>query len=191
MTNALALEDALRDLPQLPTERLLLRRMRLDDAADMFAYASDPQVTSTVTWDTHLSIDDSLAFLRQVIAGYERGDQASWGIEHRADRKFIGTIGFATPRQGGYVAEVGYALARPYWGQGLMTEALRAVVDFGFRYMELRRIEAVCRVDNIGSYRVMEKAGMQFEGILREARYSKGRMETVRLYAILRSDYGR
>jgi ribosomal-protein-alanine N-acetyltransferase len=191
MPHNLALEDAVRDLPQLTTERLLLRRMRLDDAADMFAYACDPQVTRTLSWDTHLSIDDSLAFLRQVVAGYERGEQSSWGIEHRADRRFIGTIGLMTPQQGGYVSEVGYALARPYWGQGLMTEALRAVIDFGFRHMELRRIEAICRVDNIGSYRVMEKAGMQFEGILRDARYSKGRMDTVRLYAILRSDYGR
>jgi ribosomal-protein-alanine N-acetyltransferase len=191
MTNALALEDALRDLPQLPTERLLLRRMRLDDAADMFDYASDAEVTKTLTWDTHLSIDDSLAFLRQMIAGYERGEQASWGIEHKADRKFIGTIGFARPREGGYVAEVGYALSRRYWGQGLMTEALRAVIDFGFRHMELRRIDCVCRVDNIGSYRVMEKSGMQFEGALREAKYSKGRLETVRLYAILRSEHGR
>lgn len=189
MSNALALENALQDLPQLETSRLLLRRMRLDDAEDLFAYASDPAVTRTMTWDTHLSIDDSRAFLAGVVEGYERGDHAGWGIEHRDSGKFIGTIGFIEIRQGGYVGEVGYVLNRHYWGQGLMTEALKAVIDFGFRHMELRRIEAAARVTNVGSYRVMEKAGMQFEGIMRDARYNKGRMETVRLYAIIRSDY--
>ncbi|HLT21784.1 MAG TPA: GNAT family protein, partial [Thermomicrobiales bacterium] len=64
-----------------------------------------------------------------------------------------------------------------------------AVIDFGFRHMGLCRIEAVCRLDNVGSYRVMEKCGLQFEGIMRDAYYAKGRLETVRLYAIVRRDY--
>ncbi len=191
MTNELALREALADLPELDTDRLLLRRMRMDDASDMFAYGSDPEVSRTVSFNTHLSIDDSRAFLSTVIDGYARGDRASWGIVHRGDRRFIGTIGFASIREGGYVGEVGYALNRHYWRQGLMTEALRAVIDFGFRHMELRRIEAVCRTDNIGSYRVMEKAGMRLEGVLRDAKYVKGRLETIRLYSILRSEFGR
>jgi ribosomal-protein-alanine N-acetyltransferase len=189
MANDLALAQALKDLPQLETPRLLLRRMRLDDAEDMFAYASDPEVTKTLTFETHLSTDDSLTFLRTVVEGYARGDTAQWGIEHREPGRFIGTIGFNEIHQGGYVGAVGYALNRAFWGQGLMTEALKAVIDFGFRHMGLRRIEAVCRVDNIGSYRVMEKAGMQFEGIMRDGLYAKGRLESVRLYAILRRDY--
>lgn len=189
MSNDLALGQALRDLPQLETPRLLLRRMRLDDDADMFAYASDPEVTKTLTFETHLSIDDSRGFLQSVADGYARGDTAAWGIEHRDSRRFIGTIGFGQIHQGGYVGTVGYALNRHFWGQGLMTEALTAVIDFGFRHMGLCRIEAVCRLDNVGSYRVMEKGGMQFEGIMRDAYYAKGRLETVRLYAIVRRDY--
>jgi len=191
MTNTITLNGALTDLPQIPTHRLLLRRLRLDDAADLFAYASDPAVTATVTFDTHLSIDDSLAFIRHVVEEYGRGERAAWGIEHRAEKRLIGTIGFTTIRAGGYVGVAGYALARPYWRQGLMTEALGAVVDYGFRHMGLRRIEATCGVDNIGSYRVMEKVGMQLDGILRDAHYVKGRLITVRLHSILRRDYER
>lgn len=187
----LTLAEALHDLPQLPTERMLLRRLTMDDSGDVFAYASDPGVTATLTWDTHLSIDDTIAFLNQVLQSYEGGLGAVWGIQYQGTHAVIGTISFNNLHQGGYVGEVGYALARPYWGQGLMTEALYAVLDYGFRHMGLRRIEATCRVDNVGSYRVMEKCGMQLDGILRDARYVKGRLETIRLYSILRRDYER
>ena len=189
MTNSSTLNDALRDLPQIETERLLLRRIRLDDAPDLFAYASDAAVTATLTWDTHLAIDASLDYIERVVASYDASAGAIWGIEHLEHQRMIGTIGFNAIRESGYVGEVGYALARPYWGQGLMTEALRHVLDFGFRHMGLRRIEATCRVDNIGSYRVLEKSGMQLEGVLRDARYVKGRLETIRLYSILRREY--
>lgn len=191
MTNTITLAEALHDLPQIQTPRLLLRRLRLDDAEDMFVYASDPAVTATVTFETHLSIDDSLEFISQTLDGYERGERATWGIEHRQDQHLVGTVGYPTIRAGGYIGEAGYVLSRPYWRQGLMTEALGAVLDFGFRHMALRRIEATCRIDNIGSYRVMEKCGMQLDGILRDADYVKGRLISVRLYSILRRDYER
>ena len=68
------------DLPELETERLLLRRMRRDDAQAMFAYASDPEVTRYVLFDTHRSLEDSEAFLRFAVEGYERGDFGGWGV---------------------------------------------------------------------------------------------------------------
>ena len=69
------------NLPELETERLLLRKMRLDDAEAMFAYASDPEVTRYVLWDTHRSVEDSEEFLRHATEGYERGDYGGWGVE--------------------------------------------------------------------------------------------------------------
>ena len=191
MTNALTLNDALADLPQLVTERLLLRKVLPDDSEAVFAYASDPGVTSTLSWDTHLSIDDSQAFISGVLEAYDRGNGATWAIVHLADKMMIGTIGFSPAREGQYVAEVGYVLARSHWRRGLMTEALSAALNFGFRHMGLRRIEAICRADNVASYRVMEKCGMSLDGILRDARYIKGQLMTIRLYSIVRSDYDR
>ncbi|MEZ4521843.1 MAG: GNAT family N-acetyltransferase [Thermomicrobiales bacterium] len=191
MSNTGTVREALHDLPQIPTERLLLRRLRLDDAEDLFAYASDPKVTATLVWETHLSIDDSVAFLQQVIASYAEDAGAVWGIEDNESGRIIGTISFNTIRGEGYIGDVGYALARPYWGRGLMTEALAAVLDYGFRHMGLHRIEATCRDTNVGSYRVMEKCGMLHEGTLRDGRYVKGRLETFRIYASLRREFGR
>ena len=86
-------------------------------------------------------------------------------------------------------AEIGYALARKYWGQGLMTEAVRAMLDYGFNLLRLNRIEARCDVENIASWRVMEKAGMKFEGVLRQNIFLHGRPRDARMYGILREEW--
>jgi ribosomal-protein-alanine N-acetyltransferase len=177
------------NLPELWTERLKLRRMTLDDAAAMFAYASDPEVARHTSWQPHRSIDDSRAQLARVVARYERGAVAGWGVEQLADGRFIGTAGYMRWDVDHRCAEVGYALSRRYWGQGLVTEALRAIVAFGFERMQLNRIEAHCAAENIGSYRVMEKVGMQYEGTLRQRYLKEGEFVDVRLYGILRRAY--
>jgi ribosomal-protein-alanine N-acetyltransferase len=178
------------DLPVLETERLLLRKMRLDDAEAMFAYASDPEVTRYVLWDTHRSIEDSEDFLRLATEGYERGDFGGWGVVLKDSGAFIGTCGM----DAGYApeharAELGYVLSREYWGRGLMSEAVRAVIRFGFERLELNRLEARCIAENVASARVMEKAGMSYEGTLREREFIKGAYRDMKLYSILRREY--
>jgi ribosomal-protein-alanine N-acetyltransferase len=178
------------DLPELETERLLLRKMRLDDADAMFAYASDPEVTRYVLWDTHRSIKDSESFLRFATEGYERGDFGGWGIVLKDSGAFVGTCGI----EAGYApeharGELGYVLSREQWGKGLMPEAARAVIRFGFRRMGLNRVEARCIADNTASARVMEKVGMTYEGTLREREFIKGAYRDMRLYSILRREY--
>ena len=179
------------DLPELETERLLLRKMRLDDAEAMFAYASDPEVTRYVLWDTHRSIDDTEEFLRFATEGYERGDFGGWGVVLKDSGVFVGTCGL----DAGYApeharAELGYVLSREHWGRGLMPEAARAVIRFGFVRMTLNRIEARCIAENAASARVMEKAGMTYEGTLREREFIKGAYRDMKVYSILRSEYG-
>ena len=185
-------ERVFADLPELETERLILRSMRLDDAEAMHAYASDPEVTRYVLWDTHRSIEDSESFLRLVTEGYARGDFGGWGIVLREDGAFVGTCGL----DAGYApeharAELGYVLSREHWGKGLMTEAVRAVIAFGFEQLSLNRIEARCIAENTASVRVMEKAGMTYEGTLREREFIKGAYRDIKLYSILRREYRR
>ena len=86
-------------------------------------------------------------------------------------------------------AEVGYSLAREYWNQGFMTEALRAVLDLAFRKLNLHRVEAQHETDNPASGRVMLKAGMRHEGTMRGRLFNKGRFVDVDVYAILREDW--
>jgi [ribosomal protein S5]-alanine N-acetyltransferase len=180
------------DLPELETGRLLLRRMRLDDAEAMFAYASDPEVTRYVLWDTHRSIEDSKAFLRSATEGYERGDFGGWGVVLKDSGAFVGTCGVDVNYAPEHTrAELGYVLSRDHWGRGLMTEAVRAVIRFSFRRMELNRIQARCIAENTASARVMEKAGMTYEGTLRESEFIKGAYRNMKLYSILRREFRR
>ena len=177
------------DLPILETERLLLRKIRASDARDFYEYASDAEVSKHSTWSAHQSLADTRLFISSILNHYEAQHVAPWGIEHKADRKLIGTCGFASWITYHHRAEIGYALARSYWSQGHMTEAVRAVLRYGFDEMQLNRIEARCKLENIGSARVLEKVGMTCEGILRQHMFIKGHYHDLKLYAILRVNF--
>ncbi|MBI3997987.1 MAG: GNAT family N-acetyltransferase [Armatimonadetes bacterium] len=185
----LNVEDVFGDLPSLETPRLVLRRLTRDDAEDIFAYGSDPEVTRYTGWQTHRTIEDSRVFLNGVLALYESKQVAPWGIAHKTDRKLIGTCGFVYWLPQHARAEIGYGIARPYWRQGYTTEAIRAIIAFGFQSMQLNRIEARCEPENTGSWRVMEKVGMTFEGVLRQHNYAKGTYRDTKMYSILRQEW--
>jgi [ribosomal protein S5]-alanine N-acetyltransferase len=176
------------DLPELETERLLLRKMRLDDAEAMFAYASDPEVTRYVLFETHRSLEDSKSFLRLAVEGYEKGDFGGWGVVLKDSGVFVGTCGMEVDPEHAR-AELGYVLAREHWGRGLVPEAVRAVIRFGFRRLGLNRLGARCMAENTASARVMEKAGMTYEGTLRELEFIKGAYRDMKFYSILRREF--
>jgi ribosomal-protein-alanine N-acetyltransferase len=182
-------ETGFDDLPTLETGRLLLRKVTLDDAADIFEYASDPEVPKYMPWEPHRSIEDTLDYLAHVMERYRQRQAGPWGIVHKGDAKLIGTCAYGSWHQEHNRAEIGYVLSRRYWGQGYTTEAVRAIVGFGFQVMGLNRIEARCEVPNIASARVMEKVGMQFEGVLRQHVFAKGRYRDMKIYSILRSEW--
>ena len=177
------------EFPALETKRLLLRKITLDDAPAVFAYASDPQVPVYMPWSPHQSIAETYEYLAHVIDRYQQGWPGPWGIQHKADAKLIGTCAYGSWEREHRRAEIGYVLHRGYWGQGYMTEAVRAILDFGFRRMGLNRIEARCEAPNIGSARVMEKIGMSYEGLLREQVYEKNRFRDMKIYSILRREW--
>ena len=183
------IEDIFGNLPQLETKRLILRKMTLDDAQDLFEYASDPEETKYTLWDYHKSIEDSIDFLKTAIQKYKNQDVSEWGLVYKENNKFIGTCGYGWWRPVHNRAEIGYALARKYWNQGITTEAVNEVIKFGFEKMKLNRIEGTCLVENIASKRVLEKVGMTFEGILREQLLVKGAYQDLRIYSILRREY--
>ena len=130
----------------------------------MFAYASDPEVTLHMDWRRHTNIAHTRAFLEYCDAGWRDGSEATWAITMRGDDRMLGAIGI---RPNGHKADFGYVLGRPYWGRGIATEASRAVVDAAFALPGMTRVWATCSVDNLGSARVLEKSGLEREGILR------------------------
>ena len=176
-------------LPTLRTERLTLRKLSIRDARDVYAYASDAEVARHVLWTAHKSISESRAYIRAARHQYRVGLPATFAIELTKEHRVIGTIGFTWVNTDHQSAEVGYSLARAYWNQGLTTEALKAVLDFAFDALALNRVEAMHETDNPASGRVMQKAGMREEGILRERVRNKGQYRDVRLWSILRQDW--
>jgi ribosomal-protein-alanine N-acetyltransferase len=187
--DAATLQQAICNFPDLRTPRLLLRRLRMEDAGDIFAYASDPQVTTYVFWEAHRTLDDTREYLQRTLKGYADGLPPCWGIQHLGDGVIIGGCAFHEVSAMNLRGEIGYALARKYWGRGLMTEAVRAMLDYGFNTLQLNRMEARCDVENTASWRVMEKAGMKFEGVLRQNIILHGRPRDAKMYGILREDW--
>lgn len=182
-------DDAAGYMPRLDTERLILRKLTMHDAEDIYSYSRDPEVARHVLWDAHRSIGESRAYLRYMLRKYRMTEAASWGIEWKETGRIIGTIGFMWIQDDNRAAEVGYSLSRTYWGKGIMTEALAAVIEYGFGALRLNRIEAIHELSNPASGAVMRKCGMTCEGTMREKLFNKGKYVDVDLYAILRKDF--
>ena len=176
-------------MPTLETPRLRLRKLNMRDAQDIFDYSQDPQVARFVLWEAQTSLSDARSYIRYMLRKYRLGEPASWGIEWKETQKIIGTIGFMWIQRDNAAAEVGYSLSRAYWTRGIMTEALREILRYGFRSMNLNRIEAQHETENPASGAVMRKCGMQREGTLRQRLLNKGKFVDVELYAILRRDF--
>ena len=154
----------------IETERLILRRFRIDDAEDMFRnWASDPEVTKYLTWPAHPNVDLTRMLLNDWIPRYEDGGYFNWAMKSKENGQVIGNISVVTLLEDIEAAEMGYCLGRAYWGRGFMPEALKAVMDYLFGTVGLNRIAAAHDVNNPKSGRVMEKAGMKLEGVLRQA----------------------
>ena len=177
------------DLPILETERLILRKVTLEDIQDMYLYGSDEEVSKYVTWNTHETIADTKGFVEFVLNKYENKQVSPWGIECKENGKFIGTIDFVWWQPNNKTAEIGYVISKDYWGKGLTSEVAKEIIKFGFEKMDLVRIQARCDVENIGSARVMEKAGMSFEGIIRKGIFVKGMHRDLKMYSILKEEF--
>jgi len=174
----------------IETRRLRLREPSLDDAPTIFErYAADPEVTRYMLWRPHEDVTETEEFLSLMVTNWRLGeDHRPWVIER--DGELLGMIGVTIS---GHAVEVGYVLARRHWGNGYAPEALTAVCDAAFEDPRIHRVWAVCNVANARSARVLEKAGMRFEGILRSYLISPNlRPEPgdCRLYARVRRDLG-
>lgn len=155
---------------RIETERLILRPFVIEDAEDVYRnWASDPEVTKYLTWPAHPSADISRMLLNDWVPRYAAGDYFNWAMEWKETGRVIGNISVVRLREDIDEAEIGYCMSRAYWGRGIMPEALKAVMDYLFRTAGVNRIAACHDARNPKSGRVMEKAGMKLEGVLRQS----------------------
>lgn len=177
-------------LPQLETQRLKIRLFKREDANDLYEYCSDEEVTKYIYFPKYNSIADAEKRIEKCLKSYETLEKPiPWAIEYKEDKKLIGSIDFVTWDIENNIAEVEYAINSKYWNKGIMTEALKAVIKFGFEKMDLNRIELYCDERNIASARVMEKNGLKLEGVLRAKKFVKGECINLKVYSILKDEY--
>ncbi len=151
---------------QITTERLVLRMPRMEDAIAIFeSWAQDPEVTRYLTWRPHERIEQTEIFVQSCLHVWETKTRFPYMITRKDSGEVIGMI---DPRIEGPKVGIGYGLARAYWGKGYVPEATRAIIDWAFQQPTIYRVYATTEVDNIASRRVLEKVGMQCEGILRK-----------------------
>lgn len=168
---------------ELRGTRVLLRSFRAEDVDDVFAYASDPQVTELAGWDPHRTPFDSMAYIQRC-----RDDQwapITFAIEHLSQQRVIGVVDIRIISRLWGLGEIGYTLGRAYWGKGLNVEAGALILSFGFEHLRLRRIRAICELLNHRSRRTMEKLGMTREGVVGDERRPRV------VYSLLRRDWRR
>ncbi len=181
--------DFFSNLPTLETERLILRKLKLSDAPDIFQFTKKRSITKFLTWEAHKSITDTEDFLSNVLKKYETGEPAQWVIELVNTNIVIGIAGFIAYSKIHQKAEIAYILSEEYVRKGYMTEALKEILNFGFNQLDLNRIDAKCEKDNFASEKVMQKLGMSFEGFFKDYLFIKGQLKDFKFYSILKKDF--
>ncbi len=184
-----AIPQVFQELEPLFTRRLVLRRMSLADTDAIFNHYNNPEIVQYSIGGIHHDKEQTETYINSVLNAYENNYGGIWCIFLRNSQTMVGVCGIELWYQDHFRAEIGYSISRPHWGVGYATEAVEALITFGFTRMKLHRIEAICHIDNEPSLRVLEKVGMLYEGTLREHIYSEGVFYTVKLYSILKLDW--
>lgn len=172
--------------PCLETDRLWLRYATQEDAEAVFAVFSDPKVTQFHDLDTFTQLDEAVSLIERWARGFKSGYRIRWGIACKHDNYLIGSCGFRWDKEAN-AAVVGYELASHFWRQGIMSEALYAILQYEFRHRGAELIFAQIMFENIASRRLLEKLGFQSQGILKEHGFWKGEYHDLEQLVLMRS----
>lgn len=169
---------------KLETNRVILRKLSVSDAKDMFEYTSNKACSEHLSWKPHVKIDQTENYIKGVIKGYNNSNEFSWAIEEKVQHKFIGVVRIFDVSFYNKRGELSYILNPAFQGKGLMLESIRCVLDYCFKDVGLNRIQARCTPENTASEKIMKSLGMIFEGRLRDYWINKGVFKDALLYAI-------
>ena len=173
-------------MKELETERLILRKVTIDDLDDLFNYwGSDDNVTKFLTFKTHTSKEDTMKFINNWISKYEKGG-LEWAIELKENHQVIGMIS-ADKSYKYKCVELGCSISSKYWNKGLITEALREIISYLFDECDFNIIEAIIPSKNIGSIKVVQKCGLTLEATLKNRYMDKeNNIQDLLIYSIFK-----
>lgn len=175
--------------PELDTERLHLCQLTIDDLDFVYQHFSDPRVAEFLLDEPPIS---NIAQAQEIIEFYQHPERKTWnrwGISLKTTGQLIGTCGFHKWNKRDLHAEIGYDLNPDFWGKGIMTEALRAAIQNGFKRMGLNRIAAIVYPQNQRSLQLLHNLGFQTEGLLRDYHYSNGIFYDHYILSLIKRDW--
>lgn len=174
--------------PDLETSRLLLRKITLTDNHQLFELLSDPRVAEYEYFYPIKALEEANNFISRYEKEFESQEEITWGIILKSTNTLIGTCCIGDISQNSRRGEIGYSIIFDQWGNGYATEAVKAIVNFGFEVMNLNRIEAIITPENLGSIKVLEKLHFIQEGILRQRDFIKGKLEDGLMMSLLQKE---
>lgn len=175
--------------PNLETKRLLLRQLENSDVKEVFALRSNPSTMKFIPRPLVTSDEEALEHIAMINAKIDNNEGINWAITIKGNPKLIGIIGHFKIQPQNYRAEIGYMILPEYHGQGIVAEAIKEVVRYGFEEMNLHSIEAIIDPNNLASERVLQKNGFVKEAHILENEFFDGKFIDTVIYSLLKRDF--
>ena len=180
---------ASRNFPVLETERLVLREITPEDAGDLYRIFSDEEAMRYWSCRPFTSSRQAEGLIESMAQAFQQGAGIHWAITWRDEGRLIGKCGYNEWRKAHRRGDISYIIARDQWGKGLVSEALAAILKYGFNQMNLHSIEAGVTPGNDGSTRMLQRLGFRLEGHLKESFLVEDTFVDSLIYSLLRQDY--
>jgi ribosomal-protein-alanine N-acetyltransferase len=179
------LEVQLTPFPVLQTPRLVLRQIEVQDAHEIFMLRSDDRVLHYINREKMASVAEATDWINKFNEALAKNESINWGICLKNDQKLIGSIAFWRMVKEHHRAEIGYTLHPDHWNKGLVNEALTAVLDCGFRHLNLHTVEGNVNPENKASIRLLQKQGFGQEGYLKENYFFGGEFYDTAVFSLI------
>ncbi|WP_347051985.1 GNAT family N-acetyltransferase [Flavobacterium olei] len=171
--------------PNVETERLILDRITENDLTEIFELRSNPETMKYIPRPLVKNHEEALEHFKMIDAKIEDNTGINWGIRLKNNPKLLGIIGYYRLQPENYRAEIGYMILPEFHGQGIVPEAVKRLIQFGFEELKLHSIEAVIDPDNYASEKVLQKCGFVKEAHLKEADFWEGKFVDKVIYSLL------
>lgn len=171
--------------PDLATDRLALRQLRVSDAVEMLYLRSHPELMRYIPRPLSRTVEEAAELIERYQGYLDRHEGINWAITEKGKDVLIGAVGFVHFEPENHRGEVGYLLHDAFHGKGIMTEALQAVLHYGFHTLKLHSVGAVIDPENTASEKVLQKLGFAKEAHFRESGRYEGRWLDSYVYSLL------
>lgn len=172
------------------TPRLILRLLDLSHSNQLFSITSDADVAKLTSMFTlHLNLNETIEYIKTSLDKFEKGEIIPWIVFDKETNEVVGFVRFLDFSLTNLRGEIGYAFAKKYWNKGFATEASKALIEFGFKFLNLVRIQATVDPYNEASNRVLEKCNMKYEGLLHKYKITQRIACDRKMYAITRDEF--